>query len=53
MATYRIMLHYDAYAEADIEAENKDEAADLAYDNIELFNFEGGYDIVEIEEIKK
>lgn len=53
MATYRIMLHYDAYAEADIEAENEDEAEDAAFDNIERFNFEGGYDIVEIEEIKK
>ena len=53
MATYRIMLHYDAYAETDINAENKDEAIDLAFDNLDLFDFEGEYDIVEIEEIKK
>ena len=53
MATYRIMLHYDAYAETDINAENKEDAINLAFDNLEWFNFEGNYDIFEVEEIKK
>ena len=53
MATYRIMLHYDAYAEIDIDAENEEEAVNLAFDNLDWFDFEGDYDVVEVEEIKK
>ena len=47
------MLHYDAYAETDISAENKEEAIDLAFNNLDCFDFEGNYDIIEVEEIKK
>ena len=53
MATYRILIRYDAYAEKDIEANNLDEAYDIAWDNLDSFNFEGDYDIVDAEEIKK
>ena len=53
MATYRITMHYDAYAETDIEANDIDEACDIAYDNLDWFDFEGEYNITSMEEIKK
>ena len=51
MAKYRITMHYDAYADADIEADSEEEAEGLAYDNLGLFNFEGEYNIVFIGEV--
>ena len=53
MAKYRITMHYDAYADADIEASSEDEAYDIAYDNLDLFNFEGEYNIYSVDEVKK
>lgn len=53
MAVYRIGIHYSAYAEKDIEADSEQEAYDIAIDNLDIFNFEGDYQIESVEEIKK
>lgn len=53
MAVYRIGIHYSAYAEADIKADSEQEAYDIAMDNLDIFNFEGDYQIESVEEIKK
>ena len=49
---YRILLHYDAYAEKIVEADNEDEAAEAAFDDFDTIDFEGEYDIEDIVEIE-
>lgn len=53
MAIYRVGINYNAYAEAKIEADNEDEAFEIALDNLDIFNFEGDYQVESVEEIKK
>ena len=51
MVKYRILLRYNAYAEKTIEADSEEEAINIAFDNLDMFNFDGDYDIVDIEKI--
>lgn len=52
MAKYRVLLHYDAYAEAEVEADSGADAVDVAFENLDIFDFEGEYDVEEIEELE-
>ena len=53
MAVYSVWVHYDAYGEIEIEAENEDEAVEIANENLDSINFEGEYDIEQVRELKK
>ena len=53
MATYRIGLHYDAYAYADIEGEDENDVIEKAFSNLDWFEFEGDYDIIEVEKVEE
>lgn len=53
MAVYRVGVNYSAYAEAEIEADNENEAYEIALDNLDIFNFEGDYQIESAVEVKK
>ena len=49
---YRMLLHYDAYAEKIVEADSEEEAVDIAFDDFDMLDFEGEYDIEDIVEIE-
>ena len=49
---YRVGIHYDAYAEAEVEADSGADAIDVAFENLDIFNFEGDYDVESVEEVK-
>ena len=51
MAKYRVCLHYDAYAEEEIEADSEEEAINAAFEDIDIFNFEGDYNVYDVEEL--
>ena len=53
MAIYSVLVHYDAYGEIEVEAENEDEAVEIANENLGSINFEGEYDIEQVRELKK
>ena len=52
MAKYRVYLHYDAYSEKEVEADNAEEAIDIAFENLDTFDFEGEYTVDDVEELK-
>lgn len=51
MAKYSVYIHYSAFGEISVEAESKDEAIELACENLDSINFEGDYDILEVNEV--
>ena len=53
MAIYNVLIHYDAYGEVRVEAENIDEACEKAYEEIDSIKFDGNYDICNVDEVKK
>lgn len=53
MAIYSVYIHYSAFGEIEVNAENEDEAIELACENLGSIDFEGDYDILEVNEVKK
>ena len=53
MAVYSVYIHYSAFGETEVNAESEDEAVEKACENLGSINFEGDYDILEVNEVKK